>query len=270
LDCGYTHDDIYYLVPDTSATTREDAQSTLTNIQYAIETWAPTKVGSNGELGIYMCDHGGSNYFCLHPNPDLTDSNFNTYLDNFEAASGSDRIFVIYDACTSGSFQNPVSDSDRIVVCSTDDAHSAYLSPVSPNDPMFSDSFWPAIQSGHSIGEAFEIATADIFSLGYGDAQFPTIDDNHDEIGHIVNAWGHLPSTGDGNDALNTYICGDCGPTFVIPPILYQIPVIKWFPYSPKVVEVPVWAVVQNVTPVDYVRVRVIPPNWNPPPIPRD
>ena len=41
-------------------------------------------------------------------------------------------------------------------------------------------------------------ANNEIIALGYGDIQKPVIDDNHDGVGHIVNAWGHLPSTGDG------------------------------------------------------------------------
>ncbi|MFX1293707.1 MAG: Ig-like domain-containing protein [Promethearchaeota archaeon] len=264
IDCGYTDENIYYLIPDLALSLREDDLSSRDNIQWAIETWAVGKVSASGELGIYMVDHGGTNYFCLDPNPDLTDVNLDTYLTNFEAASGCDRIFIIYDACHTGSFHNPVSDSDRIVVASTDTTHSAYLSPLAPNRPLFSESFWTAISTGATIGEAFEQAEADVHALGYGASQFPTIDDNHDEVGHEVDAWGNLPNGGDGNDALNVKICDTCIAIIWKPPLIFKIPIIWWIPWGPYIQFQP-WVVIQNETPIKEVYVRMPPPQWMPP-----
>jgi hypothetical protein len=131
---------------------------------------------------------------------------------------------------------------------------------------MFSDAFWPAILSGKSIGEAFEDATADIIALGYGQKQYPCIDDNHDDIGHIVNAWGCLPSTGDGNDALNTYLCTSCLSTIQLNlPSFVQIPKFHWVVFNPGLMTIPVEVKVANQTPIAHVICRVVPMNWIPP-----
>ncbi|MFX0093031.1 MAG: C13 family peptidase [Candidatus Hodarchaeota archaeon] len=267
LACGYTDDDIYYLVPEIAAasTNREDALTTQANIETAIRTWAPTKVSANGALGLYLHDHGGGNFMCI-PQGFYTATEFDNDLDQFEAASGCDRVFIIYEACSSGSFLDEPSQSDRIILTSTDPDHSAWWSPISPHISMFGEALFLSIQAGNSIGDAFEDATAQVIALGYGQVQYPCIEDNHDGVGHIVNAWGCLPSTGDGNDAKNTYICTNCPSIKFIPAFFVKIPIKIWIKFIPGVVRIPLTVKVDNTTAVKKVSCRIIPENWAPPP----
>lgn len=271
LACGYTDEDIYYLVPDYSyaSAPRADGKTSSSLIGSVLSVWAPQKVSSTGVLGVYLCDHGGYNGFCIYPDPPddaYGDWELDHDIDLAEAGMGTSRTIVIYDACTAGSFMDQLSEEDRIAIMSTDDQHSAFFSPIAPYRAMFSDGFWAAIAAGKSIGEAFEDATADVIALGYGQKQFPTIDDNHDDIAHIVNAWGCLPSTGDGNDALNSYIATGC-PSFIplLLPKFLQIPLKVWVTFTPGLLTLPVSVQVFNQTPISKVTCRVVPSDWAPP-----
>lgn len=267
LDCGYSDELIYFLAPDIEKdnTAREDNITSDAALSYAIRTWADTKVPSNGALGIYMHDHGGSNYMCITPSGHYTATEFDADLDAFEANSGCDRIFIVYEACDSGSFLDEPSKSNRIILTSTDPSHSAWWSPVYPHISIFGEGFFNSILAGNSVGDAFIDATDHVDALGYGDDQFPCIEDNHDGVGHIVNAWGSLPSTGDGNDALNTYICSGCPPvTFWIPPLIYKMKFKWWLPFSSSIM-VPVSVKILNTTPLEKVICRIVPENWIPP-----
>ncbi|MHA1268904.1 MAG: C13 family peptidase [Candidatus Helarchaeota archaeon] len=267
--CGYSDENIWYLYPDPgweSECSYADAYTTKSNIQYAIETLAAGNVSSNEALGIYMMDHGGFGYMCI-PGTDINDTELNTYLDNFEAVSGSNRIFIIYEACHAGSFVSPVSDDNRIIVCSTDINKGAYLYENSPN-AIFSEGFWSAIKNCKSIGEAFEEGEANVHAIGYGYLEKPWIDDDHDEVGHEVNSVGKLPNGGDGNDALNTKICKRF-PCIINSLVIEKIPLKKWL--SNDTNPISTWAYIANKTAQSYpnkVYVRVIPPYWQPIPAP--
>jgi len=260
---GFAASDIYYLDPWYSTVSNplspyRDANSTKANIQYAIETWAAGKVDSTHGLGIYLFDHGGTGYMCL-PGPELYDTELNTYLDNLETSTGVNRIIIIYEACHSGSFINPVSKDNRIVVTATDITHNSYVN--AGNDwAVFSESFWSSILQCKTIGTAFEDAVADVAALGYGSTQIPWIDDNHDETGNEVDSTGNLPNGGDGSDALNVWIGSgiNCPLIFIlIRPLRYYIPFQPIF--------IPVWVVIDSDSVIDRVYARVVPPNWVPP-----
>ncbi|MFX1293325.1 MAG: C13 family peptidase [Promethearchaeota archaeon] len=271
-ECGYTDDQIYYLFPDTDWATEcpyADTYTTRANIQTAIETWADNYVDSSHALGMYLFDHGGDGVMCV-PGVDLTDTNLNTYLDNLEASSGCNRMFIIYAACEAGSFINPLSKDNRIIVTST----SATLGSGSNPDKTwerFSETFWASIKTCRTIGEAFEDAEANIHALGYGNSQKPWIDDNHDETGHETDAAGNLPNGGDGNDALNIKICKKVICWLIPLIVIIKIP-IKWW-INPYVKLVSMWAQIQNMTAEsipEHVYARVIPPQWSPPPLEND
>ncbi|KKK64254.1 hypothetical protein LCGC14_2986080, partial [marine sediment metagenome] len=271
LALGSNDDDILMLVPEVAVThtSREDGDSSPNNVNSAFNTWAPSKVGPNGVLGVYLHDHGGNDAMANYPYPSLTASQLNQYLDDFEAASGSDRIIVVYEACSSGTFVDELSKSDRIIMTSTEPGYSAWWSPIYPHISLFGEGLFNSILAGNSIGDAFVDATNEINALGYGDIQKPVIDDNHDGVGHIVNAWGHLPSTGDGIDAKNTYLTQGC-PLILIkfPQVLY-IPLKFWVAYNPAIINIPISIGVDNSTEIARVIVRVIPENWTPP-VPSD
>ena len=136
--------------------------------------------------------------------------------------------------------------------------------PIYPHISMFGEALFNSMLAGNSIGDAFVDSQNEINALGYGDVQHPCIEDNHDGVGHIVNAWGQLPSSWDGIDALNTYLCVDC-PTIRIDIPIFKIPIKKWFPYDPFFVAVPLEIEIINSTIIDEVFVRAVPDDWQPP-----
>ena len=266
LACGNTEDEILMLVPlySVTYTDREYAATSRNNLDYAFNTWAPTKVGPNGVLAVYIHDHGGTDAMAMAPFTSLAAWELDQYLDGFETASGCDRIIVIYEACASGSFLDDLSKSDRIIMTSTEPGYSAWWSPIPPHISMFGEGLLKSILAGNSIGDAFVDAHHEIKALGY-EVQNPCIEDNHDGVGHIVNAWGQLPSTGDGNDAKNTYICQGCFPLFILPPKLKFVPLKFWVVHDPTLITFPISIGVDNSTDIAKVICRVISEDWTPP-----
>ncbi|GAG77156.1 unnamed protein product, partial [marine sediment metagenome] len=151
LALGNTDDEILMLAPLESFddTTREYGITTPSNMDYAFSTWAPSKVGPNGVLAVYAHDHGGTDAMSIHPWPSLTASQLDQYLDDFEAASGCDRIIVVYEACSSGSFLDDLSKSDRIIMTSTEPGYSAWWSPIPPHISMFGEGLFNSILAGN-------------------------------------------------------------------------------------------------------------------------
>jgi len=270
LACGNTDDEILMLVPlySVTYTSREYGASSRNNLDYAFNTWAPSKVGPNGILAVYLHDHGGTNAMSFSPFSSLAAWELDQYLDDFEAASGCDRIMVVYEACSSGSFLDELSKSDRIIMTSTEPYYSAYWSPIPPHISMFGEGLFKSILAGNSIGDAFVDANNEIKALGYGELQRPCIEDNHDGMGHIVNAWGQLPSTGDGYDAKNTFLCQGCPPILIQAPQVLFVPLKFWVAYN-RVINIPISIGVDNSTDIASVICRVISEDWTPPE-PRD
>ncbi|MFX1469171.1 MAG: C13 family peptidase [Promethearchaeota archaeon] len=256
---------IKYLGPDwvtqtTYYSSLQEDVATLENIEWAITEWADTRVGPGQALGLYLFDHGSTNGMAI-PGPNLADSDLNDWLDELEASSGCNRMIIIYEACHAGSFIDPISKHNRIVITSTSSGGSAWPSTYWA---YFSEEFFSSIVACKTIGECFEDAVAYVKAVGVGDTQYPMIDDNHDDTGHQVDAWGTLPNGGDGSDALNYWI-GDgsnCPETL-----------IQWLPLkafaSVQTPITPIWAVVKNSSKIEKVYVRVIPPDWVPPPPPQ-
>jgi hypothetical protein len=267
LACGNTDDEILMLVPlySVAHTSREFGASSRDNLDYAFNTWAPSKVGPNGILAVYLHDHGGTNAMSFSPWSSLAAWELDQYLDGFETASGCDRIMVVYEACSSGSFLDELSKSDRIIMTSTEPYYSAYWSPIPPHISMFGEGLFKSILAGNSIGDAFVDANNEIKALGYGELQRPCIDDNHDGMGHIVNAWGQLPSTGDGNDAKNTFLCQGCPPILIQAPQVMFVPLKFWVAHNPAIINIPLSIGVDNSTDIAKVICRVISEDWTPP-----
>ena len=270
INRGFTASEIYYLDPAYATVANpqssyRDADTTLANIQWAIETWAASRVDATHGLGIYLFNHGGTGYMTI-PGTDLTDTHLNTYLDNLEASTGVNRTIIIYEACHEGSFINPVNKDNRIVVAATDITHNSFVN-AAWDWAAFSETFWSSIRQCKTIGEAFEDAVVNVAALGYGSDQFPWIDDNHDEIGNEVDGAGNLPNGGDGTDALNVWI----GTGLNCPDILiFRWPLRFWIERIPPIPP-PVWVIINTNSIVKDVYARVIPPNWIPPtPEPED
>ncbi|MFW9896922.1 MAG: C13 family peptidase [Candidatus Thorarchaeota archaeon] len=262
---GFDTDDIYYLDAEfgTPSPYRE-AISYRVNIQDAIETWAITKVDTSHGLGIYLFDHGGTDYMCL-PGTDLTKTDLNTYLNNLEISTGCRRFIIIYEACHAGSFIDAISKSDRIIVTSTDSIHGSYVN-EDRTHAAFSEKFWSSIIECKTIGVAFEDAV-EFVEDSIEKIQLPKIDDNHDDIGHGVGLSGHLPWLGDGDDVLNVWIGSgtNCPPVFSL-----WCPLRGFLNYSKFYA--PMWVLVEtdDYTLIDSVYARIIPPGYTPVPIETD
>jgi len=262
LGRGYTAPNIYYI--GNTNFSFVDNDSTRANIRWAIETWAVSKCDATHGLGIYLFDHGGEDYMCL-PGTDLSATNLDTYLDNFESDAECNRVIIVYEACHAGSFVNELSESNRIVLTATDRTHGSNVN----GDwtwAAFSEGFWDSIADCNTIGKAFEDAVQNVDDLGYGGVQFPLIDDNHDQTGHEVNSSGLIPNGGDGDDALNTKIGY---PLFCyIKLYIYAWPKILFF--DPSISTIPLWCKVSSSTTISKVYARIIPPTWTPQPLEND
>ncbi|MFX0034775.1 MAG: C13 family peptidase [Candidatus Hermodarchaeota archaeon] len=263
INRGFSATDIYYLDPAYSTAGNpqsiyRDTDTTHTNIQNAITTWAAGKVDSTHGLGIYMFDHGGNGHMCIPGTPELTDTDLNTWLNTLETSTACNRVLIIYEACHAGSFINPVSKSNRIILTATDIDHGSYTNPAF-DWATFSEGFWSSIIQCKTIGKAFEDAEAYVESVGDGDIQFPWIDDNHDELGHETDAFGHLPNGGDGDDALDYWI----GTGTNCPTIFIAAWTLRVFINLSSFI-IPTWTIIDTNTLVERVYVRVLPPNWTP------
>jgi hypothetical protein len=265
---GFPASRIYSLGPSSLTLTHQNATTTLANIQYAIETWAASYVSSTRGLGIYMFDHGGSGFMCLGgvsgSGGDLTASNFDTYLDNLQAAKSVSRVFLIYEACESGSFISQVSATDRIICTATNDVLGSSRNPAD-NWATFSEGFWGSIATGNSIGNAFIDACYYVVDTGHAATQVPWVDDNHDGAGHNLNSYATLPSGGDGSDALTTKFV--YGATYSVG-TMFKVRAMVNPHFIKNTDPIKIWATFLNGSKIKSVKARILPPGWQPrPPI---
>lgn len=262
---GFPASNIYYLGPSYNAGLHSNDNDTATraHIQWAIETWAASRVSATRGLGIYLFDHGGVDGFCLGglPDSDMTPTAFDSWLDNLQASSGCNRVVLIYEACESGSFINELSQDNRIICTATDDTHGSSVNPAG-DWATFSEPFWGAIADGSTIGNAFIDACYFVVDAGHGGDQFPWIDDNHDGVGHRLNNYGCLPNGGDGSDASATKIL--YAPVFTLLPLFQIVRMMSpsFFSYAGN--RISVWVEIANSTRIKDVIARIIPPGWQP------
>ncbi|WP_371802699.1 C13 family peptidase [Candidatus Lokiarchaeum ossiferum] len=259
INLGYSHDDIYFLAGnwDGSLPPNADDVSTRINIEYAVINWASLKVNENKGLGIYLLSHGGYNKMAL-PGADLSDTQLDSYLSSLEWISDMERSVVIYDACHSGSFIDPLSKEGRIIITSTNIDNRAFEN-SDDSHGLFSENFWTALSNGDLLGNCFVYATDCVDLLGINSEQTPLIDDNCDEIGHEVNSYFHsLPNGGDGWDALQiTLGKTNLHPEFVV---LDKCSLRTYIPEGME--ELHLWTILDNNTEIEFVKARIFPEWW--------
>jgi hypothetical protein len=242
----------------------QNATATHANIEYALTNWTIGKIDASHGLGIYLFDHGGVNYICMGGiagSSNLPASTFNTYLNTMETNTGCNRVILVYEACRSGSFIDEVSKTNRIILTATDENHGSTVNPAG-NWATFSEAFWSSIATGDTIGNAFIDACYFVVDSGFGNDQFPLIDDNHDTVGHRLNTYGTLPNQGDGSDALSTKI--SYSPFLFVSKLkVTEMRRPSFLNYSNPTV--PVWVKFNNNSMVKNAYVKLIPPNWTPP-----
>jgi len=152
---GYTHESIYYLSPE-KGNERVDAETSYTQIEYAITTW-PTSYTPTTDLTIFFVDHGGDKIFKTNiNNKDLDVLILDEWLDTLQKRLNIPILFI-YDACQSGSFLPNMPAPEgyvRIVITSA----AYYENALFQNESSFSYQFFDAIYRGMTIGEAFDYA----------------------------------------------------------------------------------------------------------------
>ena len=266
LKRGFTQERIFYLNPteqdaDDDGVSDVDMISSLTNVSYAINTWAEGNVGVDIPLLVYMADHGGSDMFLVNGAANiLTASDLNDHLDQLTADTGCHDIVVVYEACSSGSFVDDLSDTGRVIITSTGiDANAG----IDDTGAFFSKYFFKGISDGKTIKEAFEDASNApeitaysqlLISFGLS-PQTPLLDDDGDATGHAIP----LAGTGDGSLAASRYIGTQCGALDFPPTITGVI-------QNQKVAvdaNVDIWAVVVDDSVIEDVYATIIEPSYN-------
>jgi parallel beta-helix repeat protein len=161
---GYGPDDILYMNQqsigpqdvDGDGINDIDCWSSSANLQWAIETWARSRVSPSQPLFIYLFDHGGSDLFCINEPDEVSSYQLASWLDYLQNATGA-SVHVIYAACHSGSFINELSKSGRVIVTSCAPAEFSKTGPDG-NWEVFSIPFWNQVKSGHSVLSSFNYA----------------------------------------------------------------------------------------------------------------
>jgi sugar lactone lactonase YvrE len=174
---GYTDDDIYFMSPVTFLT-GIDGTPNLSNLDYAITTWAQE---STQDLVLYMIGNGEYGTFELNESEILSSSQLDSWLDNLQA-NISGKVTVIYDASFSGSFLPslvPPDGKERILISSSSSSQSSYF--ISDGDISFSKFFWSHILNGMNVRDAFINAKNAMY---YCAGQSPQMDDNSNGIGN--------------------------------------------------------------------------------------
>ena len=166
---GFEDGDIYYINPqpvqDLDGNGQNDgivdsSTTTVTELQYAID-WAASQP-NDGPLYIYLMDHGGDQTFKIGPSAILTATLLDSYLDEFESETFRKSIVMI-EACHSGTFVEPLTDSDRLIITSAD-SKLAYLSPS--GDISFSQILSTNFIKGMTWTEAFENTKTQLTQMG--------------------------------------------------------------------------------------------------------
>jgi hypothetical protein len=190
---GYTDDDIYFMSPVTFSV-GIDGTSTLSNLQYAITTWAAS---NTQDLVIYLIGNGGNGTFQISSTETLAVSALKTWLDSLQTTLPG-KVIVVYDAPQSGSFLSalapPPPGKQRIVLASAGNNQSSYY--LSGGDISFSRFFWSRVTNGMNVRDAFLHSKRAMGFLS-SNRQEPTIDDNGNGTGNEKS---------DGSLAMNTSI----------------------------------------------------------------
>jgi len=162
---GYTHENIYFLSAenidvDGDGQVDVDADSTYSNLSYAIQTWAKDPENPASDLVLYMVGHGSDGNFYTKFNETLHAHDLDGWLDDLQATMPV-KIFFIYDACQSGTFIPLITppegkEMDRIAITSASNQEAQMLM---DGRLSFSYQFWNAIEDGASLAEAFNVGS---------------------------------------------------------------------------------------------------------------
>jgi sugar lactone lactonase YvrE len=179
---GFTKETIYYLTSDTGLDLDNngelddvDGDATNNDTKKAITEWARDA----DSLVIYMTDHGMPGDFFMSGREKLSATQLDEWLDTLQTETECNKIILIYDACRSGSFLQPLTPppdgKTRIIITSTRPGEDARY--ISQGSISFSNYFWTHIFNGTDIRDAFTLASDAMDQSTHG--QHPQMDANN-------------------------------------------------------------------------------------------
>jgi len=174
---GFGKNDIYYLTSDTELDLdgdgERDTAKYLNNNDKEEVNGAATKENfytilsyisessqeeDINDLVLYLVDHGGEKIFRMNETQTCSVSELKSKLEEV-AKKISGKIFIIYDACESGTFHSDLeslSDGKHILITSTSGKENAYF--MAQGSVSFSNLFWTNIFNGDCVRDAFQQA----------------------------------------------------------------------------------------------------------------
>ncbi|MEW6599796.1 MAG: MopE-related protein [Nitrospirota bacterium] len=176
---GYTDDEIYFLSP-VAFSLGVDGLSVLSNLGYAVNTWAAE---NTWDVVLYMIGSGNEGTYGINNTETLLAQDLDSWLDDLQESIPG-KVTIIYDASRAGSFLPlliPPPGRERITVASTDINGPAYL--LSAGDISFSRYFWIRILNGLNVRDAF-ISARQAMSFASGQKQYAVLDDNGNGTGN--------------------------------------------------------------------------------------
>lgn len=184
---GYSPGNIYFLSSgpaidvDGDGTSDVDDPATSERLEYAIKTWTRDPRSPTDELILFMTGHGNEAFFEMEQDQGLHADDLRQWLEDLRSG-WTGRVILIYDACRSGSFLDPLkSISNCLVISSTEPDERAWF--IHDGRMSFSYYFWEKIYSEGHLYNAFQKAGTLV-----GLDQTPLIDLNGDGRPDTVTA----------------------------------------------------------------------------------
>jgi hypothetical protein len=145
---GYTDERIQFLSANPAAD-GVDGYASPAALADAITQWAKDASG----LFIYLVGHGQEGVF--HPNPlqAISAESLSNSIDNLQANMDG-QVFVVYDACESGSFLPYLSYPEKRIVITSGSSERSWM--YDYGYTSFSYAFWDAINEDANIYRAFQ------------------------------------------------------------------------------------------------------------------
>lgn len=196
---------------------RVDGVNSVSNLQKIVD-WLCDYSESTDQIFMFIFNHGsipqgGVTYVPLNYNEYLFDYNLGDMLNDADLDYA--KLICLIEACYSGAFIPDIYGSNRIIITSNDDSHTALgwvtLEELSPGqslpawvvepEPWFSMPFMRSLAAGNNFRDAFVAGVTKVdFYIAkccteFGEVvdQNPLLDDNGDGVGNQ-----YVPIGGDG------------------------------------------------------------------------
>jgi hypothetical protein len=165
---GYSDESIYYLRDGSSDVNGDgendvDDKATYDNLSNAIKKWASEDPPADDFL-IYLTGQGSNKTFWINYTQNgMSSVSADTLGSWLDALSISGNLVVVYDACRSGSFLEPLAQPGRVVITGTSSDERGWF--LDEGEISFSSFFWNSIFFNASITDAFNNAKSTVSFL---------------------------------------------------------------------------------------------------------